>query len=173
MAPVLPSTMLLRHLWGLPSGSNFGLPRWLRRQSVCPQWGSPKFNPRVGKIPWEGNGNPLHYSCQENPMDKGAWQTTVRGRGGCRKRVRPYWACKRLRKDKNLYDCHLCCHLVNGPWSLSRIPFSSMSQVETFDGSEGENGLIQQVDIGCCAQSWDLCCWSERFPFSAMLRGRK
>ena len=25
----------------------------------------------------EGNGNPLQYSCLENPMDKGAWQATV------------------------------------------------------------------------------------------------
>jgi len=25
----------------------------------------------------EGNGNPLHYSCQENPMDRGAWWATV------------------------------------------------------------------------------------------------
>ena len=25
----------------------------------------------------EGNGNPLQYSCQENPMDRGVWQTTV------------------------------------------------------------------------------------------------
>ena len=27
----------------------------------------------------EGNGNPLQYSCLENPMDGGAWQATVRG----------------------------------------------------------------------------------------------
>ena len=27
----------------------------------------------------EGNGNPLQYSCLENPMDRGAWQTTVPG----------------------------------------------------------------------------------------------
>ena len=27
----------------------------------------------------EENGNPLQYSCQENPMDKGAWQVTVHG----------------------------------------------------------------------------------------------
>ena len=27
--------------------------------------------------PGEGNGNPLQYSCLENPMDRGAWQTTV------------------------------------------------------------------------------------------------
>ena len=27
----------------------------------------------------EGNGNPLQYSCLENPMDRGAWWATVRG----------------------------------------------------------------------------------------------
>ena len=28
-------------------------------------------------FPGEGKGNPLQYSCQENPMDRGAWQATV------------------------------------------------------------------------------------------------
>ena len=28
-------------------------------------------------LPGEGHGNPLHYSCLDNPMDKGAWQATV------------------------------------------------------------------------------------------------
>ena len=27
----------------------------------------------------EGNGNPLQYSCLENPMDRGAWWATVDG----------------------------------------------------------------------------------------------
>ena len=27
----------------------------------------------------EGNGNPLLYSCLENPVDRGAWQATVNG----------------------------------------------------------------------------------------------
>ena len=27
----------------------------------------------------EGNGNPLHYSCLENPMDRGSWQVMVHG----------------------------------------------------------------------------------------------
>ena len=27
----------------------------------------------------EGNGNPLQYSCLENPRDRGAWQATVHG----------------------------------------------------------------------------------------------
>ena len=33
--------------------------------------------PRLGKSPREGNGNPLQYSCVENPMDRGAWQVAV------------------------------------------------------------------------------------------------
>ena len=31
------------------------------------------FDPWVGKIPEEGSGYPLQYSCLENPMDSGAW----------------------------------------------------------------------------------------------------
>ena len=27
----------------------------------------------------EGNGNPLQYSCLENPIDRGAWRATVHG----------------------------------------------------------------------------------------------
>ena len=29
--------------------------------------------PGSGRFPGEGNGNPLQYSCLENPMDGGAW----------------------------------------------------------------------------------------------------
>ena len=31
----------------------------------------------LGRIPGEGNGNPLQYSCLENPMDRGVWWATV------------------------------------------------------------------------------------------------
>ena len=33
--------------------------------------------PELGRPLGEGNGNPLQYSCLENPMDRGAWQATV------------------------------------------------------------------------------------------------
>ena len=33
----------------------------------------------VEKIPGEGNGNPLQYSCLGNPMDRGAWLAVVHG----------------------------------------------------------------------------------------------
>ena len=35
--------------------------------------------PRSGRSPGEGHGNPSQYSCLENPMDRGAWWTTVHG----------------------------------------------------------------------------------------------
>ena len=33
--------------------------------------------PELGRSPGGGNGNPLQYSCLENPMDRGAWRTIV------------------------------------------------------------------------------------------------
>ena len=35
--------------------------------------------PGSGRSPGEGHGNPLQYSCLENPMDRGAWWATVHG----------------------------------------------------------------------------------------------
>ena len=35
--------------------------------------------PGSGRSPGEGNGNPLQYSCLENPMDREAWWATVHG----------------------------------------------------------------------------------------------
>ena len=33
--------------------------------------------PGLGRSPGGGNGNPLQYSCLENPMDRGAWRATA------------------------------------------------------------------------------------------------
>ena len=35
--------------------------------------------PGSGRNPGVGNGNPLQYSCLENPIDRGAWRATVHG----------------------------------------------------------------------------------------------
>ena len=39
----------------------------------------PGLIPGLGRSPGGGHGNPLQYSCLENPMDSGAWQATVHG----------------------------------------------------------------------------------------------
>ena len=33
--------------------------------------------PRLGRSPGGGHGNPVQYSCLENPMDRGAWQAII------------------------------------------------------------------------------------------------
>ena len=43
--------------------------------------------PGSGRSPGEGNGNPLQYSCLENPMDGGAWWATVHGVAKSRTRL--------------------------------------------------------------------------------------
>ena len=44
-----------------------------------PCWFSSKESAWLRKIPWEGNGNPLQYSCLGNPMDREAWWAKVHG----------------------------------------------------------------------------------------------
>ena len=58
-------------LWGFPCSS-------VGKESAC-NAGDPGPIPGSGRFPGEGNGNPLQYSCLENPMDRGAWQATIHG----------------------------------------------------------------------------------------------
>ena len=60
-----------RHIWASP-GSSVG------KESACNARDLVSI-PGLGRSPGEGNGNPLQYSCLENPMDRGAWQATVHG----------------------------------------------------------------------------------------------
>ena len=59
----------LSSLWGFPGGSEV-------KASAC-NVGDLGSIPGLGRFPGEGNGNPLQYSCLENPMDWGAWWATV------------------------------------------------------------------------------------------------
>ena len=48
------------------------------KESAC-NAGDLALIPGLGRSPGEGNGNLLHYSCLENPMDRGAWWAAVYG----------------------------------------------------------------------------------------------
>ena len=56
------------------------------KESDC-NAGDPGSVPGLGISPGEGNGNPLQYSCLENPMDRRAWWATVRGIAKSRTRL--------------------------------------------------------------------------------------
>ena len=53
-----------RSITGFPGGSD-------GKDSVC-NVGDPGLIPGLGRSPEQGHGNPLQYSCVENPMDRGA-----------------------------------------------------------------------------------------------------
>ena len=59
--------------WGFPGGSDSKV------NDLPANAGEVGSTPRLGRPPGEGNGNPLHYSCLINPMDRGAWWATVHG----------------------------------------------------------------------------------------------
>ena len=61
--------------------------------------------PGLGRFPGEGNGYPLQYSCLGNPMDRGAWQSTVHGVA----RARHACTSKRV-------------HTINAPQSVWILP---------------------------------------------------
>ena len=46
------------------------------KESAC-SVGDLDLIPRLGRFPGEGHGNPLQYSCLENPMDRGTWRATI------------------------------------------------------------------------------------------------
>ena len=56
-----------------------GLPWWLNgKESAC-KAGDPGLIPGRGRSSGGRHGNPLLYSCLEDPMDRGAWWATVHG----------------------------------------------------------------------------------------------
>ena len=57
--------------WGFTSGAV--VKNWLANA------GDAGSIPGPGRSPGEGNGNPLQYSCLENPIVRGAWRATVHG----------------------------------------------------------------------------------------------
>ena len=62
---------MLRELKGFPGGL-------VGKESAC-NAGDLGLIPGWERSSGKGNGNPLQYSCLENPMDRGAWKATVHG----------------------------------------------------------------------------------------------
>ena len=53
--------------------SNLGFPGGSDSKASAYNAGDLGSIPGLGRSPGEGNGNPLRYSCLENPMDRGTW----------------------------------------------------------------------------------------------------
>ena len=63
------------HIYGLPGDASGKEPAYqCRKHKRDKGW-----IPGSGRSPGEGHRNPLQHSCLENPMDRGAWRSTVPG----------------------------------------------------------------------------------------------
>ena len=58
--------------------------------------------PRSGRLPGEGNGIPLQYSCLENPMDRGAWWATAHGVAKSWTRLSDFISLSHLSEDRSV-----------------------------------------------------------------------
>ena len=65
--------------FGATSSSSVVFPGGSEGKESAYNAGDPASISGLGRSPGEGNGNPLQYSCLENPMDRGAWRATVLG----------------------------------------------------------------------------------------------
>ena len=66
--------------------------------------------PGLGRSPGEEHGNPLQYSCLENPMDRGAWWATVHG------------GCKKLDTTEATQYAHACISMCMYIYDIHCIP---------------------------------------------------
>ena len=64
--------------------------------------------PGSGRSPGERNGNPLQYSCLENPMDREAWRATVQGIAETRTGLNPHACIFTYVCVSILFACILC-----------------------------------------------------------------
>ena len=119
------------YILGFPGGASGKEPACQRRR--CKRFG---FDPWVGKMPGGWHGNPLQYSCLENPMDKGAWQATVCWVSKSQTLTHDIIAC--MHPLCNIYMCIFVCvyiYIVCVCVCLCVYIFHSLSQFLLFSES--------------------------------------
>ena len=73
--------------------------------------------PRWGRAPGEGIGNPLQYSCLENPMDGGTWWATVHRVAKSRTRLSDFTFTFHLHALKKEMATHSSIHAWKISWT--------------------------------------------------------
>ena len=134
-----------------------GLPRWLHgKESACNVKDVGSI-PGLERSPEVGNGNPLQYSCWENPMDRGACQAAVPG----------------VTKSQTRLEL-LSTHAPTSQ-GTSGVTSRWRSQERIFPGASEEVQLCWHLDLELLAsncekinfpvlslQGCSICCWVSR-----------
>ena len=71
--------VIIKHLYLVPFTSLMVFPGGSDSQETACNVGDLCSIPGSGRFSGKGHGNPLQYSCLENPMDRGAWQASPWG----------------------------------------------------------------------------------------------
>ena len=80
--------------------------------------------PGSGRSPGGGHGNPLQYSCLENPIDRGAWQATIHG-------AMKSWT--RLTTNSFSFAASLVAQLVKNPPAMQETQVKSLGQEDLLE----------------------------------------
>ena len=129
--------------WGFPGSS-------VSKESACSA-GDSGLIPGSGRSPGKRNGNPLQYSCLENPMDRGTWWATVHGvaraRHNLATKLPPEMKCEVYVEAFFfcLWTSNRTClifqrHIYSASWSDFGFPDSSVGKKSTCNA--GDPSLI-------------------------------
>ena len=111
-------------------------------------------SPGLGRSPGKGNGNPLQYSCLENPKDRGAWQATVYGVArDMTEQLSTHWLDFPSGTSGKVPACQCRRHKRRGfdPW-VEKIPWRRKWQPTPLflpGKSHGQRSLVGYSPQGC------------------------
>ena len=123
-------------------------------QNLPASVGDVGWTPGSGRSPGEGHGNPLQYSCLENPMDRGAWRATYSTQG-CKESHMMKWLSTSGAWFPNIYA------LIGSTCSTSRVkafklqmvvqaPPSATAFSNYYLGPPGSKIVHMRVSRTCC-----------------------
>ena len=109
-----------------------------------------RVDPGLGRYPGGGPGNPLQYSCLENPMDRGAWRATVQRVAKSRTRLK--WPSTQHAAPKPMYKVHTCFPGVSQVALEVKNPF-----INAGDWSDGaDTYFFPELQIGSFSNLLDF-----------------
>ena len=102
----------------------------------------------------EGNGNPLQYSCLENPMDGGAWQAAVHGVTRSQTRL-SYFTFTFMHWRTDAFELWCWRRLLRIPWTARRSNQSILKEIRPGCSLEGLMLKLKLQDFGHLMQRAD------------------
>ena len=112
--------------------------------------------PGLGRSPERENGNPLQYSCLENPTDRGTWQATVCGVAESETQLSTNLAItlqvlllilpELVGKEARIWSTDVCVCMRGSGWGVFRVPTFNYYCIVFFRRIWNNPSIITQVN---------------------------